>query len=148
MPRGVKRQPQPPVDEPVVEAVVDEPESPPEPEVVVREVMPEPSFGEDPDDLYGASDSGMPTSVAVAAVLGRTANVVYGGLRVAKGVRADPGPVAVTITVPTVWVEPDYETMVTEGVTYTLHRGQPCIVAEDDAEWLTNHPAYLVAVAN
>jgi len=135
MPRGVKRQPQPPVEEPVVEAA---PEPEPEPEPV-PEIKTEPKFGDDPDDLYGAESAA--ATILVAAALGRMAKVVYSGLRVAKGEKADAGPIAVTLTVPP---GRDYDSIITSGVTYTFHRGQPCAVDEDDVDWLTKHPAFVI----
>ena len=141
MPRA-KRQPVTPpeatADEPVSEVVV---EAAPIPGV--PEVKPQPAFGEDPDDLYGSDVE--PTAPASApAVIGNAVTVVYSGLKVTgKGVLPNPGPIAVTITVPPDR-EPDYDVMITEGVTYTMRRGQAMAVLADDAEWLFNHPAFAI----
>ncbi len=149
MTRGVKRQPQAPADDPVVEAVVDDTltvvdEVKPEvPGDVQDEVKPEVPFGDDPDDSN--DDDVLHIGATVTTASG--GRVVYRGMRVDDGAKADAGAVAITVTVPASR-EKDYERTVTSGITYTLHRNEPLSVADADVDWLVSHAAYLIEEAD
>lgn len=126
------------------EAPAEEPSGEDAPEAAepeVPEVKPEVPFGQDPDDAQdGEAEVTSGDSGASPSGAGVTATFV--GLRGAEPFH----PVAVTVIVPEDTSE-GYEGSITEGTTYTLHRGQSHWVAEEHVEWLTNHPAYDIKVS-